>query len=144
MTSKPILIVLGILFGCIATAAASENQIALGEWRTESGKSLVCGGEEGETIVTIAKRANTFYVSGAKQGSAEYEAYWSSLEKALKERLCFITAKMRHIPDSVVYAGPEGLEAQGKRFKVIGTTIEEEGERYPAFTMTTLKVQQPK
>ncbi len=50
---------------------------------------------------------------------------------------------MRHLPDSLVYAGPETLEAQGKRFKVVGTTIEEEGERYPAFTMTTLKVKKP-
>ena len=144
MVVKSVLIALGVLFGSSLTASAGEALIALGEWRTEPGKSLVCGGKEGDTIITIAKRANTFYVSGAKQGSAEYEAYWSFLEKALQERRCFVTAKMRHIPDSVVYAGSESLEAQGRRFKVIGTTIEEEGERYPAFTMTTLKVRTKK
>ena len=103
----------------------------------------MCGGEEGGTIVDIATRANDFYKSGAKQGSPEYEAYWSRVEKAFKERRCFVTKGMRHIPDTVVYAGPASLEAQGKRFKVIGTTIEEDGERYPAFTMTTSKIKKP-
>lgn len=131
---------LAAVFSFISMASAQDQMIAIGEWRTEAGKSLVCGGEEGETIVAIATRANTFYKSGAQQGSAEYDAYWSYLEKAFKERRCFVTTGMRHLPDSIVYAGPEDLETQGKRFKVIGTTIEEKGESYPAFTMTTQKI----
>jgi len=90
--------------------------------------------------VTIAKNANAFYLSGAKKGSPEFEAYWSFLEKNIKERRCFVTAKMRHLPDAIIYQGPETLEQQGKRFKVIGTTIEEDSEKYPAFTMTTLRI----
>lgn len=128
------------VFGCVTAAWAGDEAIAIGEWRTEAGKSLVCGGSEGSTIVTIATRANNFYKSGGQQGSAEYDAYWSYLETAFKERRCFVTTGMRHLPDSVVYAGPEDLETQGKRFKVIGTTIEEKGESYPAFTMTTQKI----
>ncbi len=62
--------------------AAGDEAIVIGQWRTETTKSLVCGGEELNTIVAIAKRANAFYSSGAKQGSPEYEAYWSYLEKA--------------------------------------------------------------
>ena len=118
----------------------ADDLIVIGEWRTESGKSLVCGGEEGHTLVTIATRANDFYEHGAKKDSPEYEAYWSALEKALQEGKCFVAAKMHHMPDTVVYTGPEDLEPTGKRFKVIGTTIKEDGNDYPAFTMTTLKV----
>lgn len=128
------------IFSGISIASAGDEAVAIGEWRTEAGKSLVCGGEEGDTIVAIATRANAFYKSGAQKGSAEYDAYWSHLEKAFKERRCFVTTGMRHIPDGIVYEGPEDLETQGKRFKVIGTTIEEEGERFPAFTMTTQKI----
>lgn len=136
-------ILIGLLLAWTVTALAADDVVAIGQWRTEAGKSLVCGGTEGEALIDIATHANAFYESGAKPGSAEYDAYWSRLERALKERRCFVTAKMRHLPDSLVYAGPEKLEAQGKRFKVVGTTIEEEGERYPAFTMTTLKVKKP-
>ena len=130
---------LALLAG-VTVASAGDDRIAIGEWRTEPGKSLVCGGQEGDTIVDIATRANAFYSSGASSGSPEYEAYWSRLERAFQERRCFVTAGMRHLPDSLVYAGPESLETQGKRFKVIGTTIEQDGNRYPAFTMTTLPV----
>ncbi len=142
MILKSTAVIIVTLFGWTATAAASEDIVAIGEWRTESGKSLVCGGEEGETIKTIATRANKFYLSGGKSGNAEHEAYWSYLEKAFKERRCFVTERMKHLPDEIVYSGPESLEANGKRFKVIGTTIEKDGERYPAFTMTTLKLRQ--
>jgi hypothetical protein len=142
MILKSTAVIVVTLFGWIATAVAGEDIVTIGEWRTESAKSLVCGGEEGKTIKTIATRANTFYLSGGKSGSAEYDAYWSYLEKAFKERRCFVTERMRHLPDEMIYAGPKSLEAQGKRFKVIGTTIEEDGDRYPAFTMTTLKVRQ--
>ncbi len=141
MIFKSASLLFGILLFWHAAAAADDHAIAIGKWRTEPGKSLVCGGEEGDTIIKIATRANAFYASGAKSGSPEYDAYWSGLEKAFKERRCFVTAKMRHMPDSIVYAGPAGLEAQGKRFKVIGTTIEEDGESYPAFTMTTQKIE---
>lgn len=136
-------VLLGIAIFWQASATATDMAISIGEWRTEPGKSLVCGGQEGNTIVKIATNANAFYASGAKSGSPEYDAYWSGLEKAFQERRCFVTKNMRHMPDSVVNAGPESLEAQGKRFKVIGTTIEEDGERYPAFTMTTLKINKP-
>ena len=143
MRLKPPTILFGLLLAWPHISMAGDDVIAIGQWRTEAGKALVCGGEEADTIIDIATRANTFYASGAKSGSAEHNAYWSLLEKAFKERRCFVTAKMRHMPDSVVYAGPENLEAQGKRFKVVGTTIEEDGERYPAFTMTTMKVEKP-
>jgi len=136
-------ILFGLLLGWQTAAVAGEDVIEIGQWRTEAGKALVCGGEEADTIIDIATRANTFYASGAKSGSSEYDAYWSLLEKARNERRCFVTAKMRHLPDSIVYAGPESLEEQGKRFKVVGTTIEEDGERYPAFTMTTVRVKKP-
>jgi hypothetical protein len=142
MRSKIVLATVAAMFSCVSIALAEDQTIAIGEWRTEAGKSLVCGGEEADTIITIATRANTFYKSGGQQGSAEYDAYWSHLEKAFKERRCFVTTGMRHLPDSVVYAGPEDLETQGKRFKVIGTTIEEEGENFPAFTMTTQKIRE--
>lgn len=140
MRSKIVLAAVASVFSCFSIASAEDQTITIGEWRTEAGKSLVCGGEEGDTIITIATHANSFYKSGGQQGSAEYDAYWSHLEKAIKERRCFVTAGMRHLPDSIVYAGPVDLETQGKRFKVIGTTIEEKGESYPAFTMTTQKI----
>ena len=47
---------------------------------------------------------------------------------------------MRHLPDTLVVAGPESLEASNKRFKVLGTTIEKDGDKFPAFTLTTRKV----
>ncbi len=131
---------LGLALCLTPVAAAVADEIGIGQWRTEPGKSLVCGGEEGHTIVTIAKRANAFYLSGAKKSGPEFEAYWSFLEKNIKERRCFATLKMRHLPDAVIYQGPVSLEQQGKRFKVIGTTIEEDSEKYPAFTMTTLRI----
>lgn len=135
--------VLGAFIGLAATGAAlaAEDAIMIGEWRTEPAKSLVCGGEAGEILVNIATRANTFYLSGGQKGSPEYDAYWAALEKALKERHCFVTEKMRHLPDELVYAGPDGLDdSSGKRFKVLGTTIKQENNDYPAFTMTTLPV----
>jgi hypothetical protein len=143
MKLKPASILFGLVLACQSAAMAGEDAIAIGQWRTELGKALVCGGEEADTIIDIATNANAFYSSGANSGSPEYEAYFSLLEKARNERRCFVTAKMRHLPDSIVYPGPESLEAQGKRFKVIGTTIEEDGERYPAFTMTTLGIKKP-
>lgn len=135
-------VALSILFGVAATGAAhaQDDEIVIGEWRTEANKSLVCGGEEGNTLIGIAKRANTFYLSGGQSGSPEYEDYWSFLEKAMKERRCFVTENMRHLPDELVYAGPLELDKSNKRFKVLGTTIEENGNQYPAFTMTTLTV----
>ena len=135
-------LVMGALIGLGAAGAtvAAEDSIVIGEWRTEPAKSLVCSGESGDIIVDIATRANTFYLSGGQKGSPEYEAYWSALEKALKERHCFVTEKMRHQPDKLIYAGPENLDENGKRFKVLGTTIEESENNYPAFTMTTLPV----
>ena len=123
-----------------AAQAAEADEIVLGQWRTETTKSLVCGGEEFVAIITIAKRANAFYLSGAKQGGPEYEAYWSYLEKTFKERRCFVNRNMRHLPDTLVVAGPESLEASNKRFKVLGTTIEKDGDKFPAFTLTTRKV----
>ena len=143
MRSQSAVILLGFLLTWPAASLADNDAITIGEWRTEAGKALVCGGTEGDAIVDIATHANAFYESGAKSNSAEYEAYWSRLERAIKERRCFVAAKMRHLPDNLVYSGPKSLETQGKRFKVIGTTIEEDGERYPAFTMTTLKVYKP-
>ena len=143
MKVKIATLLFGLLLTWTTTALGEEDIVAIGQWRTEPGKALVCGGTEGGALVDIAKHANAFYESGAKKGSAEYDAYWTRLERAFKERRCFVTEKMRHMPDSLVYAGPETLEAQGKRFKVVGTTIEEDGERYPAFTMTTLKVKKP-
>lgn len=133
---------MALFLALAGTASAGDATITIGEWRTEGGKSLVCGGEEGHTLVNIATRANEFYAGGAQRGSPEYETYWSTLEKAIHERRCFVTEKMRHMPDSLVYSGPETLEAQGKRFKVIGTTIEQDGDTYPAFTMTTLEVEE--
>lgn len=141
MARTATLIALSALLWALPAKAESDTMI-IGEWRTENGKSLVCGGEEGNTIVAIATSANSFYLSGGKNGSPEYDAYWSKLEAAFKERRCFVTKQMRHLPDEVVYTGPKSLEAQGKRFKVIGTTIKEEGETYPAFTMTTMKLVQ--
>ena len=81
-------------------------------------------------------------LAGAKQGGPEFEAYWSYLEKARKERRCFVNQNMRHLPDALLRAGPESLEASNKRFKVLGTTIEEAGDRFPAFTLTTRRVRQ--
>jgi hypothetical protein len=135
---------LGALVGLTLAGAAwsAGDQIVIGEWRTEAKKSLVCGGEEGNTLVDIAKRANAFYLSGGQKGSPEYEAYWSFLEKAMKERRCFVTEQMKHLPDELVYAGPEELDKTNNRFKVLGTTIDENGSKYPAFTMTTLSVLQ--
>jgi len=135
-------VVLAGLFG-VATAAGQEDAVVIGEWRTEMGKALVCGGIAGDLAIEIARSANAFYLAGGKPDSAEYAAYWSLLEKALKEQKCFVTQRMRHKPDSIPYAGPEDLEASGKRFKILGTTIESEGKTYPAFTMTTLKVVNP-
>lgn len=129
-----------LLLLALGNPARADDLIVIGEWRTEGGKSIVCGGEEGHTLVRIATRANDFYAHGAQKDSPEYEAYWAALEKALQERRCFVTAKMHHMPDTIVYVGPEELEPKGKRFKVIGTTIEQDGNKYPAFTMTTLKV----
>ena len=125
-----------------AARAAGDNDIVIGQWRTEVTKSLVCGGAELKTIVAIAKRANAFYSSGAKQGGPEFEAYWSFLEKTFKQRRCFVNQNMRHQPYALIFAGPERLEASNKRFKVLGTTIEEAGEQYPAFTLTTRGVRQ--
>ncbi len=122
--------------------AAEDDEIVLGQWRNETTKSLVCGGEEFDAIITIAKRANAFYLSGANQGGPEYEAYWSYLEKTFKERRCFVNKNMRHLPDTLVVAGPENLEASNKRFKVLGTTIDKDGDEFPAFTLTTRKVRQ--
>ncbi|MEX2615563.1 MAG: hypothetical protein WD767_05665 [Alphaproteobacteria bacterium] len=135
-------LVLAAIIGFAATSAAlaAEETITIGEWRTEPAKSLVCSGEAGNIIVDIATRANTFYLSGGQKGSPEYDAYWTALEKALQERHCFVTEKMRHLPDAIVYAGPKNLDDQGKRFKVLGTTIEHSENNYPAFTMTTLPV----
>ncbi len=142
MIAKTATLVVISLLAWAPPASADADTVVIGEWRTEPGKSLVCGGEEGKTIIDIATSANTFYLSGGKKGSPEYEVYWSHLEKAFKERRCFVTKQMRHLPDEVVYSGPKSLEAQGKRFKVIGTTIKEDDESYPAFTMTTLKLLQ--
>lgn len=135
-------LVLGTFIAQMATGAAlaAEDKITIGEWRTEPAKSLVCNGEAGEIIVDIATRANAFYLSGGRTGSPGYDAYHSALEKAWQERQCFVTEKMRHLPDAIIYAGPDNLEDQGKRFKVLGTTIEQSENRYPAFTMTTLPV----
>ncbi len=135
-------LVLCAFIGFAATGAvrAAEDGIVIGEWRTEAAKSLVCGGEAGNIIVDIATRANAFYLSGGEKGSPEYDAYWSALEKALKEHQCYVTEKMRHLPDEIVYAGPESLDESGKRFKVLGTTIKQSENDYPAFTMTTLPV----
>ena len=143
MRLKPACILLGLLLLIPTVALSGEDAITIGQWRTEPGKSLVCGGTEGKTIIDIATRANAFYASGSPTSSAEYNDYWSHLERAFEERRCFVTAKMRHMPDSLIYAGPEALEPLGKRFKVLGTTIEEDGERYPAFTMTTFEVKNP-
>jgi hypothetical protein len=129
-----------IATGAGAAQATEDGAIVLGKWRTETTKSLVCGGEEFDTIVTIAKRANAFYLSGAKPDSPEYDSYWSYLEKTFKERRCFVNENMRHMPDKVEFAGPESLEASNKRFKVLGTMIEEDGDQFPAFTLTTRKV----
>jgi hypothetical protein len=135
-----------MVFGAVICAAgtvaafAGDDQIVIGQWRTEPKKSLVCGGEEGGTLVEIAKRANAFYLGGAKKGSPEYEKYWAALEKALKERRCFVAAQIHHLPDELVYEGPAELDKVNKRFKVLGTTIEENGTKFPAFTMTTLSV----
>jgi len=126
-----------LIWATLSGAARGADLIVIGEWRTEAKKSLVCGGEEGATLVDIAQRANAFYQSGGRSGSPEYDAYWSVLEKAMQERRCFVTEQMRHLPDEIVYEGPEELDKLNKRFKVLGTTIEENGNKYPAFTMTT-------
>lgn len=129
-----------VLAAAGSARAAGDGAIVIGQWRTETSQSLVCGGEEYNTILAIAKRANAFYLNGATPGSPEYEAYWSYLEKSFKERRCFVNENMRHLPDTLFHAGPESLEASNKRFKVLGTTIEQDGEQYPAFTLTTRKV----
>ena len=110
MNLKPASILFSLVLACQSAAMAGEDAIAIGQWRTELGKALVCGGEEADTIIDIATSANAFYSSGANSGSPEYEAYFSLLEKARNERRCFVTAKMRHLPDSIVYSGPESLE----------------------------------
>jgi hypothetical protein len=129
-----------IVAGTGAAHPIDDDAVILGKWRTETTKSLVCGGEEFDAIIAIAKRANAFYLSGAKPDSPEYDSYWSYLEKTFKERRCFVNQNMRHMPDRLEFAGPESLEASNKRFKVLGTTIEEDGDQFPAFTLTTRKV----
>jgi hypothetical protein len=123
---------------------AGSPPIILGEWRTEPGKSLVCGNSHEALIVKIARSANDFYVKGAKPKSPEYDVYWTTLQDALKGQLCFVTKAMTHQPHQVIYEGSESLTASGKRFKVISTSIkttEAEDSAFPGFTMTTLKVQ---
>ncbi len=140
VTLRKIALTTLVVIAATGAARAADDIIQIGEWRTEPKKSLVCGGEEGQTLVDIATRANDFYKSGGHKDSPEYEAYWSLLEKAIKDRKCFVTEKMRHIPDEIVYVGPESLGKSAKNFKVLGTTIDDSGNKYPGFTMTTLPV----
>ncbi|MBL4721187.1 MAG: hypothetical protein JKY20_08675 [Alphaproteobacteria bacterium] len=122
------------------TTALAGSTITLGEWRTEPGKSLVCGNAQEQLITKIADSANKFYAGGAKADSPEYEVYWSTLQSALKGERCFVTDKMTHQPFLLVYDGPESLAATGKRFKVISTSIKTAESAFPGFTMTTLVV----
>lgn len=125
-------------------AVADSTPIILGKWRTEPGKSLVCGNSHEVLIVNIAQGANDFYVKGAKANSLEYEAYWSTLQHALSVKLCFVTTNMTHQPHQVIYEGSESLTASGKRFKIISTSIkttEAADSAFPGFTMTTLAIQ---
>ena len=130
------------LFGLIGeTVAADKTSITLGEWRTEPGKSLVCGDAQESLIVKIARSANDYYAKGAKADSPEYDAYWTTLQDALSGQRCFVTKNMSHQPHLLIYDGPEALEASGKRFKVISTSIKTGESEFPGFTMTTLMVQ---
>lgn len=125
-------------------AVADSAPFTLGKWRTEPGKSLVCGNSHEALMVKIARSANDFYVKGANANSPEYDAYWTTLQDALKGQLCFVTKAMTHQPHRVIYEGSESLAASGKQFKVISTSIkttEAEDSAFPGFTMTTLKVQ---
>ena len=121
-------------------ASSAESSITLGGWRTEPAKSLVCGDAQEQLIVKIADSANKFYAKGAKLGSPEYEVYWSTLQSALKGQRCFVTDKMTHQPHLLVYDGPESLEASGKRFKVVSTSVKTSEAIFPGYTMTTLVV----
>lgn len=125
-------------------AVADSAPITLKEWRTEPGKSLVCGNSHEGVIVKIARGANNFYVKGAKANSPEYDAYWTTLQDALSGKLCFVTTAMTHQPHQVIYEGSASLAASGNRFKVISTSIktsEATDSAFPGFTMTTLMIQ---
>lgn len=131
-----------VLLGWVGSAvAAGEASITLGAWRTEPGKSLVCGDAQEFLIVKIARSANDYYARGAKADSPEYDAYWSTLQDALNGQRCFVTKNMTHQPHLLIYDGPESLEASGKRFKVVSTSIKTGESAFPGFTMTTLKIQ---
>jgi hypothetical protein len=119
-------------------ASSADSLIILGEWRTEPGKSLVCGDAQEKLIAKIASSANKFYANGAKSDGPEYEVYWSTLQSALKGQRCFVTDKMTHQPHLVIYEGPESLEASGKRFKVVSTSVKTSETTFPGYTMTTL------
>jgi hypothetical protein len=125
-------------------AVADSAPIILGKWRTEPGKSLVCGNSHEVLIVKIARGANDFYIKGAKANSSEYDAYWTTLQDALSGKLCFVTTVMTHQPHQVIYEGSASLAASGKRFKVISTSIKTTkaaDSAFPGFTMTTLAIQ---
>lgn len=121
--------------------AAGDAAITLGAWRTESGKSLVCGDAQESLIIKIAQNANNYYAKGAKADGPEYDAYWTTLQDSLSGQRCFVTRNMTHQPHLLVYDGLESLEASGKSFKVVSTSIKTVEAVFPGFTMTTLKVQ---
>jgi hypothetical protein len=134
------LVSVGLILLSGGAASSADSSITLGGWRTEPGKSLVCGDAQENLIIKIASSANKFYANGAKSDSPEYEVYWSTLQSALKGQRCFVTDKMTHQPHLLVYDGPESLEASGKRFKVVSTSIKTSETVFPGYTMTTLAV----
>ena len=70
-------------------AVADSAPITLKEWRTEPGKSLVCGNSHEGVIVKIARGANNFYVKGAKANSPEYDAHLDDATRRSKRQALF-------------------------------------------------------